>query len=102
MSVTVTWSGAMLSTLAETRLVTAWICSPERVVPGARSSSTAAVGSACSVTKTSSLGRATLTMAWLTPSRASSVRESSPSIARLYVTCCWNSLLVMPCSSSSA
>jgi hypothetical protein len=81
-SVTVTWSGSMSWTLEETRLVTAWICSPDSVVPGARSRRTDAVGFPWSVTKTSSFGRATCTTAEFTPLRASSVWDSSPSSAR--------------------
>ena len=68
--------------LEETRLVTAWICSPLSAVPGARSRRTDAVGLACSVTKTSSFGSATCTTAERTPSSDSSVFDSSPSSAR--------------------
>ena len=74
--------GELSKTLEETRLVTAWICSPLSAVPAARSSSTDAVGSDCSVTKTSSSGSATCTTAELTPSSDSRVLESSPSSAR--------------------
>jgi hypothetical protein len=69
-------------TLEETKLVTAWICSPDRAVPGARSSSTEAVGFACSLTNTSSSGRATCTTAERTPASDSRVFDSSPSSAR--------------------
>ena len=102
MSLTVTCSGAIPSMLEETRLVTDWICSPDSWVPGARSSSTEAVGSASSEANTSSSGSATWTTACWTPFSDSSVLASSPSMARWYCVCCWNSLVVMPCSSSSA
>ena len=74
--------GSMPWTAEETRLVTAWICSPVSCVPGVRSSSTEAVGLAWSVTKTWSLGMARCTIAVRTPWMASSVFCSSPSIAR--------------------
>src|SRR3712207_7042492 len=43
-SATVTSAGSIFSMLEETRWVTACTCSPPRLVPGARSSSTEAVG----------------------------------------------------------
>jgi hypothetical protein len=51
-------------------------------VPGARSSSTEAVGLPSSVANTSSLGSAMCTTADRTPSSALRVLESSPSSAR--------------------
>ncbi len=71
------------------------------MVPAAVSISTDAVGGSCSSEKTFFCGSARCTTAVFTPSTASMVLASSPSIARLKSVCSWNSEVEMSWLSSS-
>ena len=94
-SATVTFSGSSPSMLEATTLTIACTCSPSRSVPAEVSTSTDAVAGACSSAKTCFSGRARCTIAVSTPSIASMVLESSPSMARLKFVCSWASEVEM-------
>ena len=65
----------------------AWTCSGPSSSPGPVSTRTDAVAGACSSAKTCFSGSARWTIAVSTPSMASMVLESSPSMARLKFVC---------------
>ena len=69
--------------------------------PGSVLTSTEAVAGSCSSAKTCLGGSARCTTAVSTPSIASMVLESSPSIARLKSVCSWNCEVERPWLSSS-
>ncbi len=100
-SATVTFSGSMPSMLAATRCTTDWTCSGPRVSPGRVPTSTEAVGGSCLSAKTCLAGMARCTTADCTPSIASMVLVSSPSMARLKSVCSLNCEVERSCSSRS-
>ncbi len=89
-SATVTLSGASPSMLEATRWTTACTWPGSRLVPGVVASSTEAVAGSCLSAKTCLVGSARWTTALPTPSRAPTVLESSPSMARLKSVCSLN------------
>lgn len=100
-STTATFSGFMPLTAAEVRCTMASTCFGDSVELPEVSTKTEAVGSTVSETKTLSSGIASCTDAAVTPLIEEIVAASSPSMARLKVTDCWNSLVVTPILSSS-
>ena len=100
-SATVTLPGSSPSMLDATRLTIAWTFSASTVVPAEVSIRTDAVVGSCSSENTFFSGMARWTTAVLTPSIASMVLASSPSIARLKSVCSWKSEVEMLWPSSS-
>ena len=98
-SATVTLPGSSPSMLEATRLTTAWTFSGSMLVPAEVSIRTDAVVGSCSSENTFFSGSARCTTAVFTPSIASMVLASSPSIARLKSVCSWKSEVDMFWSS---
>ena len=100
-SATVTFSGSMPSMLAATRWTTDCTCSGLSVLPRRVETRTDAVGGSCLSAKTCLAGSARCTTADWTPSIASMVLASSPSIARLKSVCSLNCEVDRSCWSRS-
>lgn len=99
-SVSVTFFGSRPSMLDATRCTIAWTWPSSSDVPGSVSMRTDAVGGSCSSVKTCFSGMARCTTAVSTPWMASTVLESSPSIARLKLVCSCDSEVDRLCLSS--